>query len=45
MLRMVLGDDGFDDGGQVVWAGPGLLATASGESVVRMWDVANEVRG
>lgn len=28
--------------GKVVWAGPGLLATATGESMIRMWDVANE---
>ena len=26
----------------MAWAGPGLLATASGESIVRLWDVANE---
>ena len=27
---------------QVVWAGPGLLATACGETLVRLWDVGRE---
>jgi intraflagellar transport protein 140 len=27
---------------QVIWAGPGLIAAASGESVVRFWNLAND---
>jgi len=26
----------------VVWAGPGLLATATGENLLRLWDLVNE---
>ncbi|XP_050392806.2 intraflagellar transport protein 140 homolog [Patella vulgata] len=33
---------GKSGGLSVLWAGKGLLATASGEMVVRMWDLASE---